>query len=143
MFSVEKVFTLSVLLNFVFTLSIEASKPVIKISDKPKTVEAKDRSPITVTIGDNVTALANTSLTIQCPTSGVPTPTVTWKKDNQEITNDGRYTVQDDGSLLISEADVEDSARYSCTADSVAGKSSASSMVKIEGTNFLIPLCAT
>ena len=125
-----------------FTFSIEPSKPVIKISDKPKTIEARDRSPITMTIADNVTALANTSITIQCPTSGVPTPTVIWTKDNQEITNDGRYTVQDDGSLLISEADVEDSARYTCTADSVGGKSSASSMVKIEGTYFLVPLCA-
>ena len=126
-----------------FTLSIEPSKPVIKISDKPKTVEAKDRSPITITIADNVTALANTSITIQCPTSGVPTPTVTWTKDNQEITNDDRYTVQDDGSLLISEADVEDSARYTCTADSVAGKNSASSMVEIEGTFlFLDVLCS-
>jgi len=95
-----------------------------------------------MTIGDNVTALANTSITIQCPTSGVPTPTVTWTKDGEEITNDGRFTVQNDGSLLISEADVEDSARYTCTAGNVAGKTSASSMVKIAGTYFLIPLCA-
>ena len=116
-----------------FTFSTEPSKPVINVSDKPKTVEAKDRIPITVTIADNVTALANTSITIQCPTSGVPTPTVTWRKDNQEITNDGRYTVQDDGSLLIGETDIEDSARYTCTADSVTGKDSASSTVQIIG----------
>jgi len=84
-------------------------------------------------IGDNVTALTNTRITIQCPTSGVPTPTVTWTKDNQEITDDGRYTVQDDGSLLISEADEEDTARYTCTADSVTGEDSASSTVQVIG----------
>ena len=110
---------------------------MVQISDKPKTIEAKDRSPITLTIGDNITALTNTSITIQCPTSGVPTPTVTWTKDGQEITNDGRYTVQDDGSLLINEAEEEDSARYSCIAESAAGKDSASSTVKIAGTYFL------
>ena len=106
---------------------------MVKISDKPKTIEARDRSPITLTIGDNVTALTNTSITIQCPTSGVPTPTITWTKDGHEIANDVRYTVQDDGTLLISETDEEYTARYTCTADSVAGKDSASSMVQTVG----------
>ena len=107
-------------------------------SDEPKTIEAQDRSPVTLTIGDNVTALANTSITIQCSTSGVPTPTVTWTKDGQEIPNGDRYTVQDDGSLLISEADEEDNARYTCTADSVAGKDSASSAVKVVGKHLCV-----
>ena len=105
----------------------------MKISDDRTTIEPQDRTPITMTIGDNVTALTNTSITIQCSTSGVPTPTVTWTKDGQGIPRDGRYTVQDDGSLLISEADEEDNARYMCTADNVAGKDSASSIVEAVG----------
>ena len=105
----------------------------MKKSDEPKAIEAQNQSPLTMTIGDNVTALTNTSITIQCPTSGVPTPTVTWTKDDQEIPSEGRYMVQDDGSLLISEADEEDSARYTCIADSVGGKDSASSTVQIVG----------
>ena len=80
-----------------------------------------------------MTALTNTSITIQCATSGVPTPTVTWTKDGQEIPGGGRYKVQDDGSLLISAAAEEDNARYTCTADSVAGEDSASSTVKVVG----------
>ena len=111
----------------------EPFTPSIKTTDEPKTIEANDRSPITLTIGDNVTALTNTSITIQCPASGVPTPTVTWTKDGQEITSGGRYKVLDDGSLLISEADEADSAGYVCTANSVAGKDSASSRVQIVG----------
>lgn len=86
-----------------------------------------------MTIGDNVTALTNTSITIQCPTSGVPTPSVTWTKNGQELSSDGRYTVQDDGSLFISEANKEDDAQYTCTANSDAGKDSASSTVAIVG----------
>ena len=86
-----------------------------------------------MTIGDNVTALTNTSITIQCPTSGVPTPTVTWTKDGQDIPDGEKYSVRGDNSLLISEADVEDDARYTCTADSVAGQDSASTEVEIAG----------
>ena len=120
--------------SFVFVFCFVApSIPVIHTPDKPKTIEAPDRSPITLTIGDNVTALTNTSITIQCPTSGVPTPTVTWTKDGQEIPSEGRYTVQDDGSLMISEADEKHNARYTCTADSVAGKNKASSTVQVVG----------
>ena len=96
-------------------------------------IEAQDRSPITFSIGDDVKALTNTSITIQCPTSGVPTPTITWTKDGEQITNDSRYTIQDDGSLLISEAVDEDSARYTCIAESIFGEDSASSEVQIVG----------
>ena len=105
----------------------------MKIPDKPKTTEAQDRSPIIMNIGDNVTALTNTNITIQCHASGVPTPTVTWSKDGQKIFSGGKYTVQDDGSLLISETDKEDTARYTCTATSVTGKDSASSVVQVVG----------
>ena len=113
-------------------------KPVVKISEQQKTIEAQDRSPVTLFIGDNVTALTNTSITIQCPTSGVPTPTVTWTKDGEQITSDGRYTVQDDGSLLIKEADEQDSDRYTCSASGGAGKDSASSTVNIVGKVLLV-----
>ena len=109
------------------------TKPVVKTSAKPELIEAKDQRSIALTIGDNVTALTNASIIIQCQTSGVPTPTVTWTKDGQEIPSEGRYTVQDDGSLLISETNAEDNARYTCTADNVAGKDSASSTVKVVG----------
>ena len=111
----------------------EPSKPVVQIIDDPKTIEAQDLSPVTLTAGDNVTALTNTSITIQCPTTGVPKPTVTWTKDGQQLPSGGRYTIQDDGSLMISEADKEDNARYACIAESVAGKDRASSVVQVIG----------
>ena len=83
-----------------------------------------------------MTALTNTSITIQCPTSGVPTPTVTWAKDGQEISSEGRYTVQDDGSLLITDAEGKDNGRYTCSSGNVAGDASSSSTVKVVGKNF-------
>lgn len=115
--------------------SSDPVKPSIISSEVPKSLEAKDFSPIVVTIGDNMTALTNTSITIQCPTNGVPPPTVTWTKDGLEIPSGGRYKVQDDGSLVISKADEKDNAQYTCTSSNVAGNSSASSSVKIVGKN--------
>ena len=111
----------------------EPSKPVIDTSVEAKILEARDRNPITLTIGDNVTALTKTGITIQCPTSGVPTPTVTWTKDGQEIPSGGSYKVQGDGSLVIIEADEDDNGQYTCTADSDAGKDSVSSIVQVKG----------
>ena len=83
-----------------------------------------------------MTALSNTSITIQCPTSGVPTPSVAWTKDGQEIPIGGKYKLEDDGSLVISEADGDDNGQYTCTADSVAGKDSKSSTVQIVGKSM-------
>ena len=80
-----------------------------------------------------MTALTNTSITIQCPTTGVPKPSVSWTKDGQELLSGGRYRVLDDGSLMINEAGEEDNARYTCTADSAAGEDSSTSMVKTVG----------
>ena len=60
----------------------------------------------------------------------MPIPTVTWTKDDELIISGGRYTIQDDGSLLINEADIEETVRYTCTAESVAGKDSASSTIQ-------------
>ena len=115
---------------------IEHSKPKFGIKNESKTVEAQDRSPITLTVGDNVTALSNTSITIQCPTSGVPTPSVAWTKDGQEIPSGGKYKVQDDSSLVIVKADEYDSGQYTCIADSVAGKDSKSSTVQVVGKSM-------
>ena len=115
----------------------------MQISDRQNTIEAEDLRPLTLTIGDNVTALVNTSITIQCLTSGVPKPSVTWTKDGQELLSGGRYRIQDDNSLIISDASEEDNARYTCTADSAAGEDSSTSMVKIAGkklTGFVLRL---
>ena len=99
----------------------------------PKAIEAQNRNPITLNIGDELTALTKTNVTIECPTSGVPRPTITWTKDGRILRDDGRYTTQLDGSLMIDEATMQDSARYTCNADSINGQDSASSTVQIVG----------
>lgn len=113
--------------------SVGPSKPKIMTPLTPKTIETQDRKPISIVIGDNVTALTSTNITIQCRASGVPAPTVTWSKDGKALYSKGRYTVKDDGSLVITGTGHENSSRYTCTADSTAGTESASSTVRIVG----------
>lgn len=96
-------------------------------------MELQDQKPFVIRIGDNVTALTNTNITIQCHASGVPAPTVTWSKDGKVVNSKGSYTVKDDGLLLINGAAHEDSTRYTCTVDNAAGTDSASSTVRIVG----------
>ena len=84
-------------------------------------------------VGDSVTAASNTTITIRCPVSGVPTPTVTWEKDGVHVNPEGRFSISSDHSLVIKGATVDDSAKYKCSVKSVAGTDSVSSTVNIIG----------
>lgn len=84
-------------------------------------------------IGDNMTAASNTTITIRCPVSGVPTPFVTWTKNGVEITPGDGFSVTSNNTLVIEQADVEDSAKYTCSVTSLTGTDKASSKVQIVG----------
>ena len=85
-------------------------------------------------VGDNVTAASNTTITIRCPVSGVPTPTVTWHKDGvQVIARDRIRFTADNNSFVIDGAMVVDSAKYTCRVQSVFGMDEVSSTVTIIG----------
>lgn len=84
-------------------------------------------------IGDNVTAASNTTITIRCPTSGVPTPAVTWLKDGVQITEGDRFSITVDNSLVIKGSEAKESANYSCSVKNAFGKDDSSSIVKMIG----------
>ncbi|KAL4635075.1 hemicentin-1 [Arapaima gigas] len=59
---------------------------------------------------------------LECIVSGVPTPRVTWRKQEAILAgNNPRYTFADDGSLHIHSAQVTDTGRYLCMATNEAG----------------------
>ena len=84
-------------------------------------------------IGDNVTAASSTTITIKCPVSGVPTPSVTWTKVGVKVTKGEEISIADDNSLVIKAAKIEDSARYTCRVESTFGEDQSSSIVRILG----------
>ena len=108
-------------------------KPVIEVPESGKDILVGDGSPVTMNIGDNVTAASNTTITIRCPVSGVPTPSVIWTKDKAEIAPGRKYSITSDNSLVIEGAASDDSAQYTCSVKSVSGTDSESSVVKIIG----------
>ena len=106
---------------------------MIEVPETGRVIPVGDGSPVTMNIGDNVTAASNTTITIKCPVSGKPTPSVTWTIGGVEITPGDEFTITEDNSLVIEGADVEDSSKYTCSVDSKFGKDHVSSTVNIKG----------
>ena len=111
---------------------------MIKVPETGREIPVGDGSPVTMNIGDNVTAASNTTITIRCPVSGVPTPAVTWQKDGVPVIAGGKiFLVNEKQRLIIRVAKGEDSGEYSCSVESNFGKDSLSSIVRVMGKCFI------
>ena len=106
---------------------------MIEVPESGQDIPVGDGSLVTMNIGDNVTAASNTTITIRCPVSGVPTPSVIWTKDGKEIVEGEKHSVTNGYMLVIKGAEPKDGAEYSCTVKSEFGKESLSSIVRIKG----------
>ena len=106
---------------------------MIDVPETGQVIPVGDGSPVTLNVGDNVTAASNTTITIRCPVSGVPTPTVTWEKNGVLLFTEENVSVQKENSLVITGPDIEDSGKYTCRVLSVAGMDKLSSVVTIIG----------
>ena len=124
------------MLTFVFLIHVEPVKPVIEVPKPGRDIPIGDGSPVSMNIGDNVTAASNTTITMRCPVSGVPTPVVTWEKDGVPVVGSGR--VGENNSLVITEA--QDNAKYTCRVSSVAGEDTLSSMINLIGQYSNVPV---
>lgn len=115
-------------------LFLEPVEPKIEIIEAGQEIPVGDGSPVTMNVGDNVTAASNTTITIRCPVSGVPTPSVTWTKDGVKVGSSDYFTMTKETSLVIKGASVKHSAKYTCSVKSKFGMESISSFVTIKGT---------
>jgi len=106
---------------------------MIKVPEPGREIPVGDGSPVTMNIGDNVTAASNTTIIIRCPVSGVPTPAVTWQKDGARVTQGETRFISSDNSLVIKNGNADDSAKYTCSIQSNFGKKDISSVVEIIG----------
>ncbi|XP_077463990.1 hemicentin-1 [Stigmatopora argus] len=71
------------------------------------------------------TVIEGTLITLVCESSGIPPPSLSWKKDGVELQSDQRIKILSGGrQLQISNAESTDSASYICTASSAAGSTS-------------------
>lgn len=113
--------------------AVEPVKPSINVHKFSQDIPLGDGSPVTMDIGDNVTASSKTALTIKCPVSGVPEPSVTWTKDGLKIVSGLKYSFTNDESLVIEGPETVDSGEYTCSAKSFLGTDSKTSTVKFLG----------
>ena len=133
------------LLYIICLMHTEPTKPMIEVPDTKRDIPVGDGSPVIMNIGDNVTAASNTTITIRCPVSGVPKPSVSWKMDDVEIAyfswkrddvqsfEGDKFSITDDSTLIIKRPGVEVSAKYTCSVENKFGKDYISSHVKILG----------
>lgn len=118
----------------------EPIKPAIEVHKIGLKIPVGDGSPVTMNVGDNLTAASNTTITIRCPISGVPTPSITWQKDGVQIFEQDRITfIADNNSIVIKGAMLVDTAKYTCRIQNVFGVDEVSSQVIIIG-NLIIHL---
>ena len=106
---------------------------MIEVPESRREVPVGDGSPVTMNIGDNVTAASNTTITIRCPVSGVPAPSVNWLKDGVQITEERKLLLTENYSLVIERSEADDSGKYTCRIQSHFGKEELLSVVTIIG----------
>ena len=116
-------------------------KPSIDVPKSGKTIPVGDRTPVVMNIGDNITSLTQTILSIKCPVIGVPQPNVTWSKDGLPLRSEGSFVIHINGTLTIRGVTTEDSGRYTCDVMSFAGKDKSTSNVRVIGKDDFPHVC--
>jgi hypothetical protein len=111
----------------------DSEKPKIAGKDKYRHVHPPDRRPVNITVGDNITALTGTEISIHCPATGIPKATTTWLKDGQTLRKGNRAVILSNGTLVIKNASLRERGRYTCTAKNVDGEDSKTSTVDVVG----------
>lgn len=99
------------------------------LSDKPK-LEYDNK------FRDIVTLKAGSTLKIPVQVSGLPKPSVTWSKDEQPVTSQGRLTLDiadRSTTLTVKKVTREDDGLYSILAENEAGQATAKFDIEVIG----------
>ena len=81
----------------------------------------------------NTSFLLNTSLSLECPSTGHPTPKVFWTKDGSQHIPRATLTNANQ-TLTVSQSVLNDSGLYECYASNRAGYDTSEAWIQITGT---------
>ncbi|XP_045125730.1 papilin-like isoform X4 [Portunus trituberculatus] len=115
------------------------------ILPSPKTTEATTTriviEPVRAIVRLNNTEFQpQSTITIPCEVRGVPEPTVTWFKGDNQIESSGRFAIEEDNTLVISNAEVGDSGQYKCHVQNDYGTANSITVISIKGI-YVHPTC--
>ena len=108
-----------------------------KIAAEIKSIDApQSSSPITITVGTNITVVAGVTINIRCPVETKPIPSVSWTALGLAITGQvGPVTVTNDKSqMMVKNIKLAYSGLYGCSAENAAGKDIQLSFIRVVGT---------
>ncbi|MBN3302329.1 HMCN1 protein, partial [Amia calva] len=83
----------------------------------------------------NITVTVNVQTTLSCEATGIPKPTVTWKKNGRILNTDqnqNMYRLLSSGSLVVIAPTVEDTALYECSVSNEAGEDQRSIVLTVQ-----------
>lgn len=90
----------------------------------------------------NPLAIVNRTISLECPSTGIPTPTVSWLKDGQPLSRrDPRISYAPDNQTVNIQGIVEDDrGRYTCIAANKAGRAEQEFSLEVLSKDFIISL---
>nr|XP_036865807.1 hemicentin-1 [Manis javanica] len=106
--------------------------------------------PPSIALGPtNVTVTVNVQTTLACEATGIPKPSISWRKNGQLLNvdqNQNSYRLLSSGSLVIISPSVDDTATYECMVTNDAGEDKRTMDLTVEvppsiadePTNFLV-----
>jgi hemicentin len=106
---------------------LDAERPSIRFSKRQ--IEDYERTDFQLTIGDSLTAIVGSTVTIQCNATGNPPPQVQWFKSGALISS--AFSIKaSNNTLRIYAAMWSDTGEYECLAVNAAGSDKKTSFIK-------------
>jgi len=114
------------------SVSIDIGNAKLDTSDSNK--------PVEIQVGDTLTVLSGTDVTIRCPVKGIPVPYVLWRFKGERIESGdrkGQYRLENSNTVLqISQVQQDIAGQYECIATNLGGADRAATTINVVGKAY-------